>query len=303
MFNFSFLIPELHDITYAWRYLDNVASILYKPAAVFKHFSFLDLFDMTKTCLCYTAKRLTKYLDPKTLVETSTFAPAAMHVRIANTNLVQHSRLRNAVAMGLNHIPLKPTMLSACVSIVLNAFEQISIILKLQPLGFPIETAVEWLQTTSLKQLKAAAKLNKQGLRSLHRDPWSLPAVKNEIAWITDNLFYSGLDKAANNCCFVCIKHIRFMALERLSGPDFQPCKDDGMWLLRSHMLLKISTHLKDILPELGITSEALPYIMATYKLHKQKYRWLTNAANTIYSSIAHLITLANTLILESIQI
>ena len=93
------------------------------------------------------------------------------------------------------------------------------------------------------------------------------------------------------------------MALERLSGPDFQPCKDDGTWLLRSHMILKISTDLKDIISELGISSEALPYIMATYKLHKQKYRWLTNAANTIYSAIAHLITLANTLILESVQI
>ena len=106
-------------------------------------------------------KKLTKFLDPNTIKETSTFAPAAMHVRIADTNLIQHSELRNAVAMGLNHIPLKPTVLSACVSTVLNAFEQTSMIVQLHDLGFPMEAAVEWLKDTSLRQLKNASKLNK----------------------------------------------------------------------------------------------------------------------------------------------
>jgi hypothetical protein len=46
-------------------------------------------------------------------------------------------------------------------------------------------------------------------------------AVKNETQWLLQHLYCSGLDKAANNACFICIKHIRLMALERLIGADF----------------------------------------------------------------------------------
>ena len=42
---------------------------------------------------------------------------------------------------------------------------------------------------------------------------------------------------------------------------------------------------------------------MATYKLHKAKYRWLTNAFQTVFSNIATLLTLTSNVILESIKI
>lgn len=46
-----------------------------------------------------------------------------------------------------------------------------------------------------------------------------------------------------------------------------------------------------------------LPFLMATFKQHKLKYRWLTNAFQTIYSNIASLLTVATMEVLEMIRV
>lgn len=46
----------------------------------------------------------------------------------------------------------------------------------------------------------------------------------------------------------------------------------------------------------------SLPYIMATYKLHKRKYRWLTNAADCIFSGPATILTKALQLIIVELK-
>jgi len=102
---------------------------------------------------------------------------------------------------------------------------------------------------------------------------WNLPIVKTymDCNYLAKNFYHRllsrtkltgslvtcincmRLDKAANNCCFIYIKDIRLSALERLSSPDFQPCKDDAIWLLPSHMLDRISRDLTLLLPEFHI--------------------------------------------------
>ena len=42
--------------------------------------------------------------------------------------------------------------------------------------------------------------------------------------------------------------------------------------------------------------------MMATFKQHKAKYRWLTNAHNTVFSNIALLLTITSKVILESVK-
>ena len=41
---------------------------------------------------------------------------------------------------------------------------------------------------------------------------------------------------------------------------------------------------------------------MATFKQHKAKYRWLTNAHNIVFSNIALLLTVTSNVILESVK-
>jgi hypothetical protein len=302
-FQFSHMCSLVENITFAWSYDRNLASVLYKPAVVFKQFSFVHLLDEEgDTCACSSITRLRGFCDPLTITEMSSFCKPAVHVRTMNINIIQHKLLRSALSQGLNHIPLQPTIIARAVASIMHAFEQLVLILQLDQLQFPIEAARLHLHDTCLSTLKASSQANKWGFRFSGKFLFDIPAVKNETDWLLKHLFCSGLDKASNNACFICIQHIRLQAFERLSGGDFKPCKNDSVWYLPSFILEKISHDLSQLLPECLSPFQALPYLMATFKQHKAKYRWLTNAHNTVFSNIASLLTITSNVILETVK-
>jgi hypothetical protein len=153
-----------------------------------------------------------------------------------------------------------------------------------------------------LATLKDALHRNKSGFRFSGKFLFDIPSIKNETTWILQHLYCSGLDKAANNACFICIKHIRLQALERLSGVDFAPCITNLIWCLPSQILDQVSQDLMKILPESPPPYQALPYLMATFKQHKGKYRWLINAYCTVFSNIAVLLTISSKLLLDTFK-
>ena len=175
-------------------------------------------------------------------------------------------------------------------------------LINLPNLGFPVEEARKYLHTKYLSILKTSSQTNKYGFRFSGRYLFDIPAVADETEWLMKHLYYSGLDKAANNACFICIKHIRLMALERLMGSDFTPCKIGEFWSLPSTILASLSNDLLDLLPEFPPQFHSLPYLMATFKQHKNKYRWLTNAFQTVFSNIAVMLTLTSKPILEAFK-
>jgi hypothetical protein len=85
-------------------------------------------------------------------------------------------------------------------------------------------------------------------------------------------------------------------------GKDFAPCKTQDIWALPTSIFDSVKEQLLTLLPECPPNFNALPYLMATYKLHKTKYRWFTNAFQTVFSNIATLLTLTSNVILESIK-
>jgi len=181
VFGFLHLIPIVQEMLFAWRYHDSISSLFYKPTIVFKNFAFDDVLDSSKKCLCKSAKRLRKFLDPLTMQEsTSTTAPD-IHVRTVNCDLLQNADLRKAVAMGLNHIPLKPTSIGVCIATILDAFSQVTNILGLASCEFPLIEAKEWVRVTCLAQLKKAKNKNKYGFRSSQPDLFSNSAVLKEV--------------------------------------------------------------------------------------------------------------------------
>jgi hypothetical protein len=101
----------------------------------------------------------------------------------------------------------------------------------------------------------------------------------------------------------MCIKHIRLQAFQRLMGSDFTPCKDLTLWSLPTSILDLAKLQLTRLLLECLPIFNALPCLMASYKLHKNKYKWLTNAFQTVFSNLAILLTLTSTVILESIKL
>ena len=301
-FHFPQLGSAIEKIIFAWSYDCTLATMLYRPSEVFKKFSFIHLLDEREKCACMNFNKFKKFCDPLTALESSSKAHTGVHVRTMDLNIIQHKELREALSQGLNHIPLQPTCITKALATVMQAFDQLIDILDLERIQFPIDEASDFLYTTCLDMLKHSSKNNKFGFKHSGKWLFDIIAVKNEIDWLLKHLYCSGLDKASNNACFICIRHIRLQALERLSGKDFTPCKSDTTWALPSLILNQVSTDLELILPECPQPFKSLPYLMATYKQHKGKYRWLTNAHSTIFSNIALLLTLTSNVILESFK-
>jgi len=134
-FHFESLEQEMRDIVIAWRYLDPISSHLYQPTLVFKKFSFIHLMDENENCACQKATRLHIFLDKDTETECPKDTAATVHVKTMDTRIIQNAHLRQAVAYGLNHIPLKPTSLAKCVATVLKAYEQLIHIFQLEKQG------------------------------------------------------------------------------------------------------------------------------------------------------------------------
>jgi hypothetical protein len=218
-------------------------------------------------------------------------------------HIKQYPLLRAALQMGLNHIPLKPTRFHEAINAASDAFCLLFNMMNLSSYNLDLEVALVVLSKLCLSKLKAAARSNKFGFRSSGTFLFDNQAVKNELNWLLSNFFISGLDKANNNASFMYIRHIRLQAYHRLMGNDFTLCMNALIWSLPTNILETIKSDLLVILPECSQLFNALPFIMATYKLHKQKCQWLTNVFQTIYSNIASLLTLAIIEVLEMFKI
>ena len=235
VFPFAYLCPILEGITFAWSYNEALVATLYKPAAVFKKFSFANLLDNSLSCACTQAKRLLGFYDPLTANEISSFSPAGLHVRTMDLRIIQHKQLRQALSQGLNHIPLRTTDIAQTVKTVMGAFDQLTLILGLDQDNHHVLEARQYVHSSCVSILKAASRTNKYGFRYSGPYLFDILAVKNEVQWLLQHVYCSGLDKASNNACFMCIKHIRLMALERLICNDFLPCKSRLLWKLIIH--------------------------------------------------------------------
>lgn len=180
-FHFDQLCPILEDVVFAWSYIRNISTILYKPASVFKHFSFVHLFDDSIHCACTTATRFHKFIDPLTTNEVSDLAKSIPHVRTMDLSIIQHKGLCDIVAQGLNHIPPLPTNIGHAIATVLEAYEQLTSILQLESMDFPLVEARVYLHTQCLEILKQASKINKYDFRISCTHVLNDPVVQNEI--------------------------------------------------------------------------------------------------------------------------
>jgi len=180
-FELDSLIEDAKETMFAWKYHENLAAVLYKPAEVFKKFSVLQLLDPLNECECLKANRFSRFLDSQTKDETSSFAKAQVHVRTMDARIVQNPGLREAISMGLNYIPLKPTNIAVSIATALDAFAQFAAILNLENTGLPMEEATKWVRIMCLNLLKNASRVNKWGLRFSGTDLLQSESVKNEI--------------------------------------------------------------------------------------------------------------------------
>ena len=294
-------IPALLNLMFAWTYHPNVSMYCYKPSMVFKNFEVSMLKDNMDECICQSSRRFAKFLDKDTCGEVNMRLGYKGHVRTMDLNIIQHKGLRHAIKMGLNQIPLRPTLIFEAIQVVFNTFIQVCQVLNIGHL-VDMEMAGKEVRTRCRLMLLEASKLNKFGFRYSQPFLFDDKVVNNELNWLLEHLYISGLDKASNNACFICVEHIRKQALERLNSPDFLPCFNNGQWSSIEEVTSNLCKAILEIIPELPIYSNELPYIMAIYKFHKKKYRWISNAFGSIYVNIATLITVATMSLLEEVR-
>ena len=117
--------------------------------------------------------------------EISSVVPTAVHVRTMDMNIIHYKRLRQALAMGLNHIPMKPTSLFATtIATILDGFQQVALILQLDQQEFPIESALAWLRNSCLEQLKTGSRTNRFGFQNSGADVMKDDRASNEGDWL-----------------------------------------------------------------------------------------------------------------------
>lgn len=98
----------------------------------------------------------------------------------------------------------------------------------------------------------------------MSKDGLSENAIK-ELRYLSDHFYCSGIDKASNNVSIICCHHIRRMALHRLQEEDFIHQENPMV-----EILYKIHEDMDYLFPEIRFCYAGLPYLFATYKLHKK---------------------------------
>ena len=117
-FSIPHFIPLLLNIMFAWNFLPNVSRFCYKPALVFKEFM-VDLhMNGSYDCICASSKRLRPFVDPETIDGND----PRMHIRTMDTKIIHHHGLREAITLGLNHIPLSKTNIQEAIQVVVKHF-------------------------------------------------------------------------------------------------------------------------------------------------------------------------------------
>ena len=102
----------------------------------------------------------------------------------------------------------------------------------------------------------------------------------DELNFISNHLFISGLDKAAQTPVFMCKNLIRKLAFTRLSSKEFEITTQNED--LVRNIIHSFCKEFKIIAPN----KYTLPYIMGMYKAHKNDFRWITNAHDCAFSSV-----------------
>ena len=284
------LIMHLEYITFGWRYHEQFCSLVYRPARVFRDFVF-DENTFQSPCPCNSHKRFIKFIDPNTAGMTPDMkipSVTDMHVRTMDTMIIRDHTLRQNFICGLNHIPLRQTLLHEVVETVLDAWSQVYMILQIDPLE-----QIPWIRNRTWQILKEKASTNEGGFRFSQPSLKKIYSAMDELYWLQQFLFMAGLDKASSNASFICINHMRAQALLRLQGKDFAPCKYKGEWINPLKKAEMVFEDICSLLPEIPHQNARLPYLMGTFKQHKNTYRWLTNAHMSVFSTIAQFVTAA----------
>ena len=124
-------VPTLFNIMFAWCYHPNMSMFCCRPGMVFKDFEITELMGKEVKCICHSSNRLRKFIDSDAIDNEQESERGKGHVRTMDISIIQHKGLRHALKMGLNHIPLRPTLIFEVIQVVYDTFLQVCQVLNI----------------------------------------------------------------------------------------------------------------------------------------------------------------------------
>jgi hypothetical protein len=254
----------------------------------------------SSTCSCHMFD--TKYKVPimdNCILQHCPQSYGTLHVRTTDMGIVRYAPLRHVLSQGLNHIPLTHTLATEVVAVNLSAAQQFfdyilvptatSLGIELQHDAWAVisQSAEAW----TMYQLQHANPAQTDELN---------PAVLQDLTRLQQHLHICEVDKAANTPCFICPQYAQLLVLLRLTeSADFVQI-DRPIHSIVDQM----QADLCSIHPMLGtvVDGDRLPIMRIAYKSHKQSYRFLTNASNSLLSGLNSLAQGATSCIMEGLQ-
>lgn len=152
----------------------------------------------------------------------------------------------------------------------MDAWTQVYMILQIDP-----SDQSPWIRNRSWAILKEKESMNVGGFKYSQPSFKKIHSAMDELQWIHQFPFVVGLDEAYSNASFICVNHMRAQALLRLQGKDFAPCLHNGEWINPLQRAEEVFEEVCSLLPEIPLQSARLPYMMGTFKQHKNTYAGL----------------------------
>ena len=245
-------IKLFDDLKFGWTYTHNLKSILYKPSETFLDFEHFNL-----ECVCSKISRFQKFLMD--------IPPFGYHVLTTDMSICGNTKLTKLLEKGLNHIPPRNIQPSEAFLAHWDGWKKVAILLDFQP----------HLDHKAILDCKFSTMFSNK-FPNYRPNPGSDNVLlQDQIDWLLNHFHFTGLDKSSQTITIICKHMLRLKAKERIHSPEFVPCLFDAS--IFYDQLNQFSFLPKSL-------NDALPYIMGTYKIHKNNFRWLTNAHECIFT-------------------
>ena len=264
------------SLKFGWSYTKNLKQIFYQPHDVFSNFHNFD-----EACCCNALKFQDYCFD---------FGPLGKHVLTTDLRICHHKEIQALLNKGFNHIPFKPINPVEAFTALWDGWEVICSLLDI-PISLDHKAKLDALFFSKFDKMFPNFRFNPH-------PPLSSPSCLDQILWLKEHFYFSGLDKSSQTVVVICKCLIRIKARERVSATEFLDCRLP-LETIQNKYLCCINSLFSFIPPPLALD---LPFLMATYKIHKQSFRWLTNAHNCLFSSATQLITLCLQVTLEKLK-
>ena len=241
-------------ISFAWSFNESLKDMVYQPKNCF-------LGPIEDSCNCASFPQFHNSHFP--------------HVVTCDLSLINSTKLRLEFGKGLNHIPLALRCRANAFRALQDTWLNFSHLLNLN--GF--DRNVLNLEFKNFIQQELSKLTFTNNSNSILNDL----ECSSELNFLTKFFFISGVDKSPNNPCFICKKLFLSLAINRVNDGDFV-LEDRPL----NSILALLASYSSSFGPSFPSPSRSLPYLMGIFKAHKNDFRWLTNAANCCYSSMAN---------------